>query len=220
MIDDKQIRAARAILDWSQDRLALESGVARATIKNIENQCGIARSETVRAVQLTLDRAGIEFLPGSGVRLRNSMIETHEGPDANRILVEDIYDTLRDTGGDLSIAFLNETRAVQDLGADYLAEQCRKREEAQIKMRLLIHPSERLSVTSLENYRVVPEEYFSEHPMFIYGSKVALLCTRPVPSVVIVKNDRIADTATKLFNFVWDRSAMPAFSENIRPRDS
>ncbi len=215
MIDDKQIRAARGILDWSQDRLAQESGVARATIKNIENKCGIPRSETIQAIRTTLERAGIEFLSASGVRLLDRMIETYEGPDANRILVEDMYETLRSTGGEISIAFLNETRAVQDLGADYLAEQSRKRQEAGITTRLLIRSSERLRVTSLENYRVVPDEYFSDHPMFIYGSKVALLCTSPIPRVVIVKDVRFADTATKLFDFIWDRCAMPSFNEHI-----
>jgi transcriptional regulator with XRE-family HTH domain len=220
MIDDKQIRAARAVLDWSQDQLALESGVARATIKNIENKFGVPRGDTIRAIQLTLERAGIEFLSSSGVRLRDRMIETYEGADANRILVEDMYETLRDTGGEISIAFLNETRAVQDLGSEYLKEQSERRKAADIKMRLLINSSERLTVNSLEEYRVVPDKYFSDHPMFIYGSKVALLCTSPVPRVVIVKDERFADTASKLFNFIWDRSAMPSFTEHIRAHAS
>jgi hypothetical protein len=148
------------------------------------------------------------------------MIETYEGPEANRILVEDMYETLCNTGGEISIAFLNETRAVQDLGAEYLIEQSRKRREARISTRLLIRTSEQLSVDSLENYRVVPDQYFSDHPMFIYGSKVALLCTGPIPRVVIVKDARFADTASKLFDFIWDRCAMPAFTERITARAS
>jgi transcriptional regulator with XRE-family HTH domain len=73
MINEKQMRAARALLNWSRDDLARECGVPAPTIKRMEI-VGPRRSahETVVAVQAALEAAGIEFIEengkGAGVR--------------------------------------------------------------------------------------------------------------------------------------------------------
>ena len=72
-----QIRAARALLDWSQQELAEESGVSLATIRRIESERGPDRSTTPNrdAVQRALERGGVLFTAkdghgGAGVRLK------------------------------------------------------------------------------------------------------------------------------------------------------
>lgn len=67
------MKAARALLDWNQDRLATESGLAASTIKRLENT-GLAKAslENVDKISEALERAGIEFYNHGepGVRLR------------------------------------------------------------------------------------------------------------------------------------------------------
>lgn len=210
MIDYRQVRAARALLDWSQDMLAEMSGVSRATIKNIESRLSLPRLETASALQQTFEEAGVEFLPGSGVRMSDRMINTHEGIGSNKILVEDMYVTLRDSGGEILIAFLDEGQAIRDLGTEYLLEHMRKRQECGITHRLLIHPEEKNITAPLDSYRIIPKEYFSAHPFLIYGPKLALLSSNPVPRVIIIKDDRFVESARNLFNFIWDRTEMPS----------
>jgi predicted transcriptional regulator len=71
----RQIKAARALLDWSQDDLAKESGVSAPTIKRLEAVDGHVggRAATGRSLVEALQRAGVEFIPenggGAGVRL-------------------------------------------------------------------------------------------------------------------------------------------------------
>lgn len=78
MVTVSQVRAARALLDWSQDRLAAECGVSKPTIARLETVSGqlagyaATREKIVRA----LEAAGIVFLEdgatttgGPGVRL-------------------------------------------------------------------------------------------------------------------------------------------------------
>ena len=73
----RQIKAARALLAWSQDRLAEASGVSVPTIKRLEAQDGPigGRSDTESKIRAALEFAGIEFIVenggGPGVRLRN-----------------------------------------------------------------------------------------------------------------------------------------------------
>jgi GAF domain-containing protein len=57
-----QVRAARALLNWSVRELAEAAGVSPMTIKRIEAQGGDAvRKESLDAVKQALDQAGIAF---------------------------------------------------------------------------------------------------------------------------------------------------------------
>ena len=70
----RQIKAARALLDWSQERLADKSGVSMPTIQRLEAQDGPlgGRASTGEKIRSTLEAAGIEFTNGDapGVRLK------------------------------------------------------------------------------------------------------------------------------------------------------
>ena len=63
MISNRQIRAARALLGWSQGRLAEAAGVSLMTIKRLEasDEAFNARFATVMKVKDAVERAGIEF---------------------------------------------------------------------------------------------------------------------------------------------------------------
>jgi len=72
----RQVKAARALLDWSQADLAQASGISEPTIKRLEASDGDlgGRAETAEAIRTALEDAGIIFVPengeGAGVRLR------------------------------------------------------------------------------------------------------------------------------------------------------
>ena len=76
MLSVAQLRAARALLGWSQGSLAEASGLAIATIKRMESARGPLKSsaENVLKVQQALEDAGVVFIErnggGPGVRLR------------------------------------------------------------------------------------------------------------------------------------------------------
>jgi len=77
MITAEQIKAARALLGWSQPRLAAASGVSLPTIVRMESSVGPGRSSAsnVEAVRQSLESAGVMFLSadetgGPGVRLK------------------------------------------------------------------------------------------------------------------------------------------------------
>jgi transcriptional regulator with XRE-family HTH domain len=61
-----QCRAARALLDWSQQDLAGAAGVGIVTIRQFEAGVGSPRNATTQALMNTLEAAGLEFLAGNG----------------------------------------------------------------------------------------------------------------------------------------------------------
>ncbi|WP_370301577.1 helix-turn-helix domain-containing protein [Pseudooceanicola sp.] len=72
----RQVKAARALVAWSQHDLAKHSGVSYPTIARLEKEDGPigGRSATVVAIRTALEAAGVEFIAenggGPGVRLR------------------------------------------------------------------------------------------------------------------------------------------------------
>jgi transcriptional regulator with XRE-family HTH domain len=76
MITVRQMKAARALLAWSQADLAEASGVSEPTIARLESDDGElgGRPETGQKLVAALTRAGIEFIgneaDGLGVKMR------------------------------------------------------------------------------------------------------------------------------------------------------
>lgn len=61
----RQIKAARALLNWSQAELSLRSGVSEPTIKRLESPDKGAlggREETTSKLVTALENAGIQFI--------------------------------------------------------------------------------------------------------------------------------------------------------------
>lgn len=79
VITREMIRAARALVGWSQRELAAASGISEVAIKNIERGATDPRLSTLTAIAEAFDRAGVLFLEagdvrdgGPGVRLKRA----------------------------------------------------------------------------------------------------------------------------------------------------
>jgi transcriptional regulator with XRE-family HTH domain len=75
MITARQIRAARALLGWSQQQLADKAIVSLNALARLEKGAVDSRISTVLSIQKALAKAGVEFLEadqkGEGVRLKS-----------------------------------------------------------------------------------------------------------------------------------------------------
>ena len=77
----RQIKAARALLGWSQSDLARESGVSEPTIARLESSGGPLGGRQTTAMRLchAIEAAGVEFLNenggGPGVRLKKERVK-------------------------------------------------------------------------------------------------------------------------------------------------
>ena len=73
MVTSAQIRAARALLDWSVRDLAAKAGVHRNTVTRTETD-ETGPGHAIAAIRAALEAAGVEFIAenggGPGVRLR------------------------------------------------------------------------------------------------------------------------------------------------------
>lgn len=81
MISGSQCRAARALVEYSRERLAKASGINIETIESFERKLGKPDDASTAALRSALETAGAVFLPdgehgGIGVRLKFNRSET------------------------------------------------------------------------------------------------------------------------------------------------
>jgi transcriptional regulator with XRE-family HTH domain len=75
ILTPSQSRAARALVEWSQDQLAKRARVGNSTVRDFEKGRRVPLDENLIAIRSALEEAGVEFIPaksgkGVGVRLR------------------------------------------------------------------------------------------------------------------------------------------------------
>jgi hypothetical protein len=74
MITPAQCRAARGLLDWTQQELADAARIGVATVRLFEGDAAESRQATLSVLRRAFELAGVEFIDGNGggpgVRLR------------------------------------------------------------------------------------------------------------------------------------------------------
>jgi len=65
-----QCRAARALLNWTQEDLVEHCKITKKTIADFERGATQPRTQTLAQITAAFEAAGIEFLDGSGLRMQ------------------------------------------------------------------------------------------------------------------------------------------------------
>jgi len=204
MINDKQIRAARAILQWKIESLAEKTGLSYQSLYNIENGITTARAKNIKIIEDVFHRAGIEFLPDSGVKLLSDISRIIHGDDSYLYVLDDVFHTLRDKQ-DKEILF----SFICDSASSDLARQAEIRlRKAGMKFRAIGLDGDSYIVYPLREYRMIPAEYFLNNAEIIYDQKVATLIDNG-HGAIITHSESIAQIRKNSFNFMWDRLPMP-----------
>ena len=75
MLSSEQCRAARALLDWTQEELAERAGVSRSTVRGFENGQHEPHRASAAMIRAALEQAGVVLIEaddqGEGVRFHS-----------------------------------------------------------------------------------------------------------------------------------------------------
>ncbi len=210
MILVAQIKAARALLEWTQEDLAHAAGLSKPLINTLERGIAHPKADTLQAIQRAFEDSGVEFLDGPGVRLKSVPLRVtiFEGEDCLLDLTNDIFDTLIGTDGEALIAGVDESKYIAFGGARVLAAFAKQTEHG-IWRKILIREGDTNFVIPKVYYRWVSEKFFSSIPYYVYGDKYALLLWGPPQKVVMIENAEIAETYRQQFMAYWEASRDP-----------
>lgn len=208
MITIKQIRAARAILGWSQERLAERAGLNSKTIQNIEIGEVIPRMDTATAIQSAFENHGLEFLPGNGVRERDEYLTILEGPDVLSRLMDDIYETVknRDMNDDILIIGVPEPN-FKHPERKAVENHIKRLQEFGVRERIILKEGDTNFIAPPHWYRWIPEQEFNNcSGFYLYGNKFGLTSLEDRKKAIIVESDLVSNAFRSFFFFIWNRS--------------
>jgi transcriptional regulator with XRE-family HTH domain len=201
MITGRQIRAARALLDWDAVDLAERAGTTREPISNIETGSREPRGDTLKRIEKALSDAGVVFSGDTGLDLRKSF-RLFEGSDCYLRLLNEIYHTLNNAPGSevLSIGTDDSVSPPEVVAA------IQRWHDAKLKCRFLSHEKAKRFDFPVHEYRLMPARLFKNSVVIVYADYVATLRGLH-DSVLVVQDKDQADMMRGLFEVVWSHSA-------------
>jgi transcriptional regulator with XRE-family HTH domain len=198
-----QLRAARALLDWSVEDLATAVDMTREALYKIERGTVQPQRATVEALLRAFDEYGVVFTDGDGVRLRRDVFRVIEGPDPYLSLLEDVFMTLRGTGGEVLFFYVDNAKSPQAV----IDSDLRMRHDG-IRFRSLIDEEKPYCLYPLREYRCIPHEDFHNNTMVVYGNKVGVMIGGNA-ACHLIRDQSYADTMTRIFERLWKTHKMP-----------
>jgi DNA-binding XRE family transcriptional regulator len=209
MISASQIKAARAMLDWSQDDLARESGLSTPTIYNLEK--GHISSRSAKEVRRIFEDNGFEFYENNGLARCPQNVKVYRGEKGGVSLFEDMISTLKSKSSDVIAIFRNQNSFAQALGIsdiscaghfDLLGKNSRIR-------CLVSDGGSFLQIPSVE-FRLLPKEYNIRSAYFlIYGNKYAIVTDERNNEVfhIVISSASQAQIGLHEFLPLWEKAA-------------
>jgi transcriptional regulator with XRE-family HTH domain len=114
-ISPGQIKAARGLLDWTRDELALASCVSSKTVAKLENGEKISLARVID-IRKSLEQRGVEFVGNRGVVLNTNEAKRYSGPEGTEQFYEDMLLTAKETGGEIIAIFKTSEQFADALG--------------------------------------------------------------------------------------------------------
>ncbi len=206
-LSPEQIKAARALLGWSQADLAKRCGYSLPAINNIERGIALARPETMADIQQAFELSGVQFIDGPGVRIEEAFfrIKILEGINGALQLFRNIVYVLEKNGGDLYFSGINEKFLKDNIEEALLSFQIKLADLKDIKVKMLCTPQQDAGLTFKNGEkRLVTKNSYPLTPCIIYQDRVAHLYIENPFRIMVMTHQATAELAQQQFNFIWN----------------
>jgi transcriptional regulator with XRE-family HTH domain len=218
MINAEQIRAARALLDWSTADLAKQAGLTVNGINKIERGHVQAHRDTLAKLNDIFVNAGIEFLPNSGLRKKDNLVEIYEGAERFNEFYNFLYEHLRTHGGAVCLSVTDERllakyREDPTLHYQRMQDLC---DRGVVKsFRILANKSDFASKYPYNTYKWQPEASVAPTAFYTFGDCLALVSFThsPPPYVVVLQSAPLAESYRQAFDIAWTAAKEPPPSQ-------
>jgi transcriptional regulator with XRE-family HTH domain len=212
LITTDQIRAARALLNWSQEELAQRSGLARPTIVNIENSAKLPEMRTMQKIASAFDKADIEFGANESVSRKNEDVKIYRGNEEFKNFFDEVREYATTQGGQIFVGNVDEREWVKAQGNFFEANYARQmtKVKKRLDFRILIKKGDQyMPAASYATYRWVPPEDFAIVPFHVYGDRLSVFLFLDEPIIISLKNQSAADIYREKFLQQWDKAITP-----------
>ncbi len=216
MVTIEQMRAARALLGWSQNDLADRSGLSQTGVARIENGTNKPNSQTLDKIRSTFEKANIEFIDTTGVKKRTGTIKMLRGKDAMSDFLDAVYQMIVDTGTPEKPTQLFMYNVVQTNWTKWMGQErwdahhkrMSERRECIDCRTILKEGDYYFPSAAWTEYKWFPEEIFSDKTFYSFGTKLAFIqFFEDDMEIMIMDNPEFAEGYNNLFQIAWNNVA-------------
>ena len=212
MVTVEQIRAARALLGWSQGELAERAGLSQTGIARIECAAHLPTMTTLEKIMAAFDVVGIEFLGTDGLRRRRGAVRVLEGREGFKTFMDDVYETVSAVGGQICLFNARPDNWIKWLGEDWYKSHAERMRAIRDRFDFKVTAREgdaRFIGEGFAEYRWFPKELFNDRSFYAYGDKLAFLDFQENDvRIMVLQQPEFAEGFRVLFNIAWERVAM------------
>jgi len=211
-----QIRAARALVGWSQADLANYADLSQTGIARIENGTNRPNSQTLSKINAAFDRADIKFIGDSGVKKRTGEIRVLKGPDAMSDFLDDVYDTIvmNGTVDNPCLVFLSNIvydNWIKWIRADRWQNHIDRMtaKKSIMDVRILVKQGDKnFPAHAYSTYKWIPEKFFNGNSFYSYHDRLAFLNFKDDEiEILLMRKLYFARGYRDLFSIAWNTIA-------------
>jgi transcriptional regulator with XRE-family HTH domain len=210
-ISAPQIKAARALLDWSQEDLAVKANLSIGTIRTMELGF-IPKDTTLQKIRKTIDGAGIEMTE-DGVRRRPDEIKVFRGHDSCDKFFSSVEKISSSYNGDVLALVLAEELWLQPSGSTNQSNLKRLESLRGVTgVKCLLSDNIKLPIQpSAVQLQYLPNSGLVVLPScaMIYGNRYSIMWTKGRTDFVIAEFDipTVGLSYRKDFQSLWEKAS-------------
>lgn len=131
------------------------------------------------------------------------IVETYKGKNVVRIALRDIINSLKEKGSEVLCTAVDESvpfSQYQTICDQYERDMLNYR----IKERVIIKEGTKgIFQKGTSRYRKIPEKFFNQNPVQIYGDNVQIIVWGNPDYLIIIRNRGVAESYRKQFELLW-----------------
>jgi transcriptional regulator with XRE-family HTH domain len=205
----RQIKAARALLDWSQDNLAAASKLSVATIRKLEVGNISPRGQTNQLIREAFENAGLEFIDPNGVRQRPEEITIYQGEMGARNFLNEVYETSRRTSSEIVQVWPSLKQLATLIGSNRQVHSERMISlQDRVDVKCIITEDRDFLPMSYVEYRFLSRHNIDSVQFYVYDDKCALIpfSTDDEYKIIVVQSRALSESFRRQFLSMWERA--------------
>jgi len=206
----EQVGAGLALLksDWA--KLSAETGISTNNLSRFRTGKSSLAAASMAKIESFFENNHICPTPNGGMDIvPKNEIEKYKGTHGFRAFMNDVYKTIKETGGEICVSNVDERNWIKWMGEEeYADHSVRMKSLENYKFKIFIEEGDDFFIASkIAEYRYMPSEFFTEQSFYAYGGKLALLkFTDETAEIVIHDNTEFAQSFRVLFNYAWSKT--------------
>jgi len=212
----EQIRAARALIGWSQGDLAQQADLSQTGIARIENGTNKPNSQTLTKIQAAFDKADVEFIGNNGVKKRTGEVRILRGPNAMSEFLDDVHETAvqygtKDKPIHVFLSNVVHENWIKWMGPDKWKTHTDRmtKDKDLMDVRILVKEGDmNFPAQAYSKYKWIPEEFFNDKSFYSYHDRLAFLNFKDDGiEILLMKEPHFAKGYRDLFSIAWNTVA-------------